>query len=93
MTLVMGISFGELDRPLLQNAVWFELCNHWVSSNMAGLADVRFGSKADFAGHSEHVRFAPESGLNSDIVECPLSAKSRHRCRAALRTLASNHGR
>jgi hypothetical protein len=40
--------------------------------------DVRFGSKADMCGALPHVRFAPESDIKCDIVECPLWAKSRH---------------
>jgi len=39
-------------------------------------ADVRFGSLADIAGRSRHVRFTPNSGHHSDITECPLCAKS-----------------
>jgi len=39
---------------------------------------VRFGSKADIAGRSRHVRFTPESGHHSDVAPCPLSAESGH---------------
>src|SRR5271169_3996126 len=42
-------------------------------------SDVRFGSKAEVARSSWDVRFSPESGHETDIVRCPLSAKPRHR--------------
>jgi hypothetical protein len=38
--------------------------------------DVRFGSEADMTRSSRDVRFTPESGHQSDIVECPLWARS-----------------
>jgi len=40
--------------------------------------NVRFGSKADMCGAQAHVRFAPESDIKCDIVECPLWAGSGH---------------
>src|SRR6516162_2981348 len=41
-------------------------------------ANVRFGSKADIHSPSADVRFTPNSGHWSSVVECPLCAKSRH---------------
>jgi hypothetical protein len=36
--------------------------------------DVAFGSKADLTAPKSNFRFAPESGLKSDIMACPLGA-------------------
>src|SRR5271169_948509 len=41
-------------------------------------ANVRFGSKADVRRSCCDVCFTPESGHDSDIAPCPLSAKSGH---------------
>jgi hypothetical protein len=40
-------------------------------------SDVRFGSKAALTAPKSNFRFAPESGLKSDVAPCPKSAKSR----------------
>jgi len=47
-----------------------------ISANWT--VDARFGSLADVAARSRHVRFAPKSGLKSHMRRCPLSAKSGH---------------
>src|SRR5271169_1639776 len=39
----------------------------------------QYRSKAEVARSSWDVRFSPESGYETDIVRCPLSAKPRHR--------------
>jgi hypothetical protein len=46
--------------------------------NRMGVLDFRFGSKSDMAASICNVRFTAESGRQSDIVECPLSAIGRH---------------
>jgi hypothetical protein len=38
--------------------------------------DVRVGSTADLTAPKTKFRFAPESGLNSDITSCPKIANS-----------------
>jgi hypothetical protein len=43
-----------------------------------GPLNVRFGSKADIASGSRHVRFTPKSGHRWVRLGCPLCAKSRH---------------
>ena len=47
-----------------------------VTANSA--ADVRFGSKAEVKAFNIDVRLYPESGHDSDISQCPLSAISGH---------------
>jgi hypothetical protein len=42
------------------------------------LLNVRFGSKADIASQSVHVRFTPESGHHTDVTSCPLCAIGGH---------------
>src|SRR5262249_5482273 len=39
--------------------------------------DVRFGSKADICSAPTHVRFAPESDIKCNIMECPLPKADR----------------
>ena len=41
--------------------------------------DVIFGSLADMTALSRDVRYTPKSGHGSERVECPKSARSRHR--------------
>ena len=45
---------------------------------LKGLADVRFGSKADICSAKRHVRFTPNSGHMRCNSVCPLSANSGH---------------
>ena len=40
--------------------------------------NVRFGSLADILTSPRHVRFTPDSGHSSVLLECPLSAISGH---------------
>src|SRR5262245_41291453 len=44
-------------------------------------SNVRFGSEADTCNANRDVRFAPESDIKCDIIECPLWARSGHRFR------------
>jgi hypothetical protein len=47
---------------------------------VAGVAaDVRSGSSADIAVSICDVRFAPESGLKSDVAQLPIWATNGHR--------------
>jgi len=48
------------------------------------LANVRFGSKAEVKALHINVCFTPESGHDSDITPCPLSANSGHHSPNAL---------
>ncbi len=41
-----------------------------------GTSDVRSGSKAALTAPKSNFRFTPESGLRSDIVPCPKSARN-----------------
>ena len=43
---------------------------------LEGLADVRFGSKADVRTAKRDVRFAPDGGHVQRVSPCPLSANS-----------------
>jgi hypothetical protein len=45
----------------------------------SGMADVRFGSKADILRCESDVRFAPNSGHLQRTSRCPLCANSGHR--------------
>jgi hypothetical protein len=47
-----------------------------VAIGISSAANVRFGSKADIALGSGHVRFTPKSGHRSARRQCPLCAKS-----------------
>jgi hypothetical protein len=47
-----------------------------IPIKISSVADVRFGSKADIALRSRHVRFTPKSGHWQTTVGCPLCAKS-----------------
>jgi hypothetical protein len=50
-----------------------------VANILSCKCHVRFGSLADITGRSRHVSFAPESGHQPDIKQCPLCATSGHR--------------
>jgi hypothetical protein len=41
--------------------------------------NVRFGSEAEIQAPASHVRFTPERGHQLSALQCPLSAKRRHR--------------
>jgi len=49
------------------------------------VSNVRFGSLADIASRPRHVRFAPETGHQSDIAPCPQIG------RAACLTMTNPH--
>jgi hypothetical protein len=49
-----------------------------ASAEFSRHREVRFGSKADIAAVSSHVRFTPESGHCRTMLGCPLCAKSGH---------------
>jgi hypothetical protein len=48
-------------------------CGNLVTSFDPGMADVRFGSKADMCSAKRYVRFAPES--RHSAAKCPLRAR------------------